>query len=124
MGLMGKLIVMGAVVGAGSYFYDLNYAERKLFNAKVKSVDTDHRCRNNHESMCKYYATVEIKKIKSEYTFRIPFQYYHAADVQLKPGQKLVVQVKMKKIYGQRILGLKPKSQARIDKMLSDNNNG
>lgn len=118
MGFMGKLIFAGAFIGTGAYIYDLNYAERKLVNATVTLVEAEQRCKWNHEAMCKYHATVKLKKpVKQEYRYRIPYQYYHSE--LLKKDDRVTVTLKMKKIFPPRILGLTEKEQTKIDEMIA-----
>lgn len=120
MSLLPKLIVAGIVIGGGAYFYDTSTAKTKLQDATVTLVEADDlRCTRQHEGMCKYHATVVIKKEKLQYKFRIPYQFYHMNE-KLKPKDRIPVVVKQKMIFPARILGLAPKLQAKIDKMISE----
>lgn len=115
-----RSLFMAAVVGGGlSYLYDANAAPRVVIKTKVIELDTDHRCRRNHESMCKYYAVVATNtKPRMEYKFRIPLAYYHQKLYKVKETT-VPVMLKQKKIWGARIIGLEPREQKKIDDLLA-----
>ena len=120
MALLGKLVIAGIVIGGAAYWYDSTYAQTKIKDAYVVVTDTDQRCRNNHESMCQYSATVTLKKEKIRYTFRIPWSYYHSAQTKLKANDRVPVIVKSKMIFPERIVDLAPKYKTKIDKLLAE----
>jgi hypothetical protein len=118
--LLGKLVVAGIVIGGAAYWYDASFAKTKIKDAFFVSSETDQRCRNNHESMCQYSATVMLKKENIRYTFRIPWSYYHSNETKLKTNDRVPVVVKAKMIFPERILDLAPKYKAKIDKRLAE----
>lgn len=119
-----KLLLAGIVVGVGVYYYDLNTAQKVIKDAKFSSIETDTRCQNAHETMCKYYLTVKLGsggRDQTFYKFEVPWNYYHIE--YKKEGKPLThehfrVIYKMKKILPARIIGLEPKYQAKLDKEL------
>lgn len=117
-----KLLILGLIAGAGVYFYDMNSAEQQIKDAVFSSMETDNRCKMNHESMCKYYMTVKLGtggRDQQFYKFQVPWDYWHVKnkDGKLK-GTKYKIVYKLKKILPGRILGLEPKFQAKLDKEL------
>lgn len=119
MSVLSKLVVAGIVVGIGAYFYDMNTAKTHLKDAVVVQIETEDRCREHHESMCKYYAKVLLKREKLEYKFRIPFQYYHTTDMKLNLNDRVPVVLKEKKIFPARILDLAPKYKAKLEELIA-----
>ncbi len=120
MSFFSKLVMVGIVGGAGCYFYDLNTAKKQLKKASVIALETEDRCRTSHEGMCKYYATVLLKRENLQYRFQIPVQYYHIEATKLHLDDKIPVILKTKKIFPERILDIGPKYKAAIAKLLSE----
>lgn len=119
--MFGKLLMLGIVLGVGAYYYDLNTAEKKLYDARFDNIDTEMRCRNNHESMCKYFVTVKLEKPeKLEYKFRVPRIYFHQIKAEGLKERRFPVLYKAKKIFPATILGLKPEFQKEIDKQIEE----
>lgn len=119
MSFISKLLLAGVVVGGGAYLYDLNTAKTRVKDAVVVQLEADDRCREQHESMCKYYAKVLLKREKLEYKFRIPFQYYHVTEMKLHLNDRVPVLLKDKKIFPERILDLAPKYKAKIEQLIA-----
>lgn len=115
-----KLLLVGIIIGVGAYYYDLNSAEKILRDAEYSSRETEVRCRNNHESMCKYYMTLKLDQEKLFYEFQVPMEYYHGKKEEELKRQKYPVIFKQKKIFPARILDLEPKLRAKIDKTLEE----
>ncbi len=114
-----KLLLVGIIIGVGAYYYDLKSAETIIKDAQYSSRETEVRCRNNHESMCKYYMTLKLDSEKIFYEFQIPLEYYHSkTDEELK-RQRFPVKLKQKKIFPARILDLEPKLRTKIDEKLA-----
>lgn len=109
-----KLLMFAVVVAAGAYYYDLNTAEKKIVSAEYASKETEDRCRNMHESMCKYFMTVKVPREKLDFTFRIPNALFRMPVESLKARQ-YPVQLKMKKLFPMRVLGLAPKFEAELE---------
>ena len=112
-----KLFMIGLIVAAGAYFYDKEYAPTVLRDAKYSSIETANRCKDNHESMCKYYLTVKLEPEKLFYKFRVPLSYYSARE-QLK-DRRFPVVLKQKKIFPARILDVNPKLRKLLDEELA-----
>lgn len=108
-----KIILFGIIVGASAYYFDLNSAPKKIMDAQFSKMETEDRCRQMDESMCKYYMTVKIPENKLEYTFRIPNGYYRMGPEAMK-DRRFPLQVKTKKIFPEAVLGLAPKLEAEI----------
>lgn len=118
-GMFFKLLLFGIIAGVGTYYYDLNSAEKKLRDAKFSSIETESRCRQNHESMCKYYMTVKLDGAeKLFYKYRVPQAYYHGSREEIQQ-RRFQVMYKEKKIFPARIVGLPPKQQADLDQILA-----
>lgn len=114
-----KLFMIGLVAAAGAYYYDLKNAPTILKDAAYSSIETESRCRQNHESMCKYYLTVKLERDKLFYKFQVPYNYYHAQALrdQLK-NRRFPVVLKEKKIFPARILDVNPKLRKELDEKL------
>ena len=117
MSIIRSLVMFGLVAGVGSYYYDASYAPRITVKAPVTELETDIRCRQTHESMCKYFATVLVKP-NLTFTFRIPQSYYHQNIYKVKETNVPVV-VKQKKIWGPRILSLEPKEDKKVSDLVA-----
>lgn len=117
---MFKLLMLGIVLGVGAYYYDMNTAPKKVRDATYSSSETDIRCRNNHESMCKYYITVKIESEKLFYKYRVPSSIYRSAASEEGKQARYRVMYKEKKIFPAAIVGLEPKMQAAIDKSIAE----
>ena len=115
-----KLFMIGLIAAAGAYYYDKQNAPTVLKDAKYSGVETESRCRSNHESMCKYYLTVKLESEKLFYKLQVPPQYYHAMRDQLK-DRKFPVILKQKKIFPARIVDVNPKLRKQIDAELAKN---
>ncbi|MEZ0372596.1 MAG: hypothetical protein ACAI44_26125 [Candidatus Sericytochromatia bacterium] len=113
-----KLVMFGIVIGVGAYYYDLNTAPKKVMDAEYVSMDTDIRCRQHHESMCKYFMKVRILGNKMEYTFRVPRMYYHGMDDAGRKARRYPLVFKSKKIFPEAILGLAPKYEKEIEPII------
>lgn len=121
-----KLLILGIIAGAGVYYYDLSSSQVVLKEAVFSSLETENRCKNNHETMCKYYMTIKLGsggRDQKFYKFRVPWQYFHIKnqDNGLK-GTKYRVEYKEKKILPARILGLEPKFQEKLSKQIEEQN--
>ena len=101
-----KFIVAAGVFAAGTYFFDAKTAEQVEYDAAVIKLETDYRCQTNHETMCKYYAVVQVEEEENvKKSFQIPTPYYHQK--MLIAGEStLGVVVKQRKVLGPRILEL------------------
>lgn len=115
-----KLFMIGLVAAAGAYYYDLKNAKTILKDATYSSIETESRCRQNHESMCKYYLTVKLDREKLFYKFEVPYNYYHDSGLkeQLK-NQRFPVVLKQKEIFPARILDVNPKLRKVLDETLN-----
>lgn len=115
-----KLFMIGLVAAAGAYYYDLKNAKTILKDAVYSSIETESRCRQNHESMCKYYLTVKLDREKLFYKFEVPSNYYHdrAFKEQVK-NQRYPVVLKQKEIFPARILDVNPKLRKALDETLN-----
>ncbi len=113
-----KLFMIGLIVAAGAYFYDKQNAPTILRDAKYSSIETENRCKNNHESMCKYYMTVKLEPEKIFYKFQVPWSYYHQLREQLKE-RKFPVVLKQKKIFPARIVDVNPKMRKLLDEEMA-----
>lgn len=113
-----KLILFLVVAATATYYYDQNTAEKKVIDAEYVSMDTDFRCKQSHESMCKYFMTVKLPRENLTYTFRVPQVYYHAWTVDQRKGRRYPVIYKAKKILPAAVLGLAPKFEAEIDPLI------
>lgn len=114
-----KLLMVGIILGVGAYYYDMNSAETKIHDAEFSSRETEMRCENQHESMCKYYMTVKLPREKLFYKFRVPLSFFHAKTVEQLKSRKYPVMYKSKKIFPARIVDLEPKFKAQLEKELS-----
>lgn len=112
-----KLLMIGLVAATGAYFYDLEKAPRVLKDAKYSSIETENRCKNNNESMCKYYLTVKLEREKLFYKFQVPQQYWHQFKEELKDRRYPVV-LKQKQIFPARIIDVNPELRKQLDKQL------
>jgi hypothetical protein len=113
-----KLLMIGLVVAAGTYYYDKQTAPTVLKDAKYSSIETENRCKNNHESMCKYYMTVKLDREKLFYKFEVPQSYYHVLRDQLR-DRKFPVVLKLKKIFPARVVDVNPKLRKLLDEELA-----
>ncbi len=114
-----KLFMIGLVAAAGAYYYDLKNAPTVLKDAVYSSVETESRCRQNHESMCKYYLTVKLDREKLFYKFQVPPAYYHGGAKEQLKNQRFPVVLKQKEIFPARILDVNPKLRKQLDEQLS-----
>lgn len=103
---------------AGAYYYDKENAPTVLKDAKYSSIETENRCKDNHEAMCKYYLTVKLESDKLFYKFQVPPNYYHLMRAELK-DHKFPVIVKQKKIFPARIVDVNPKLRKLLDEELA-----
>jgi len=115
-----KLLLVGLIIGVGAYYYDLKSAETLIRDAEFSSRETEMRCRNNHESMCKYYMTVKLPRENLFYEFQVPIDYFHGKTEEDLKRQKYPVTLKQKKIFPERIIDLEPKFRAKIDTTLEE----
>ena len=113
-----KLLMIGLVAAAGAYYYDKQNAPTVLKDAKYSSMETESRCRSNHESMCKYYMIVKLESEKLFYKVQVPPNYYHAMREQLQ-DRKFPVILKQKKIFPARIVDVNPKFRKLLDEELA-----
>jgi len=119
--MLFKLITIGIVVGGGVYFYDLKKSETELQDARFVIVEAgEDRCKRTHESMCKYNMTVKLGDGKDSkfYKFRVPWNYFHQRQEELKE-ERFTLIVKKKKILPERILGLEPKYRQELDEAIA-----
>lgn len=115
-----KLFIIGVIAAAGAYYYDKESAPTVLKDAKYSSIETENRCKNNNESMCKYYLTVKLESEKLFYKVQVPYYYYHKMRNELK-DRKFPVVLKQKKIFPARIVDVNPKLRKQIDEELAKN---
>ncbi len=115
-----KLLLAGLVAGAGAYYYDLKKAPTVIKDAKYSSIETESRCRQNHESLCKYYLTVKLEAEKLFYKFQVPYSYYHRMNREDLKKQRFTVVVKQEKIFPERILDVHPKMRTVLDEALEN----
>lgn len=101
-----KIIVAAGVIGAGTYFFDAKTANQVEYDAEVIKLDTAYRCETNHETLCKYYAIVQVEAEDNvKKSFQIPTPYYHQNMLVVGESTMRVI-VKQKKVFGPRILDL------------------
>lgn len=115
-----KLVLFGLVAGTIAYMYDQNTAPKQVFEAEYQSIETEGRCQNNHESMCKYFLTVALEDPeKLTYKFRVPLTYFHKMSQEELKSRTYSVVFKEKKIFPATILGLEEEYQAELDEEIS-----
>lgn len=116
-----KLILFGLVAGTIAYMYDQNTAPRHVYDAEFQSVETEDRCKNNHESMCKYFLTVKLEDPeKLTYKFRVPLKYFHSMSQEELKSRVYPVEFKEKKIFPAAIVGLEKEYQTEIDEAIAE----
>lgn len=118
---MGKIFLALIIAGIGAYYYDLNSADTKIVKGKFSSFDTEHRCKQNHESMCKYYLIAKIGSGKNSkfHKFRVPMDYYHGKMADQIKTNPIPLVMKEKNIFPARLIGVEEKFQKKVDKGLA-----
>ena len=115
-----KLVLFGLVAGTIAYMYDQNSAPKHAYDAEFDSIETEMRCQNNHETMCKYFLTVKLEEHeKLTYKFRVPFSYFHNMSQDELKARVYPVEYKEKKIFPATIMGLEKEYQAELEEEIA-----